>query len=96
LALYTSELAYVYCDLDIYSTYAFEFHPTASDYALAKRQSRSWSTFAYFGDPVGEGDTLKGWESAYEEGKGMIDAKVFVIGGEEFWVGGGVGCEGAG
>ncbi|KAG4440310.1 hypothetical protein IFR05_004217 [Cadophora sp. M221] len=83
---HTSELPYVYGDLTVFNTSssAFQFHPSEADYALTRRQSRSWSTFAYFGNPVGRGETLKGWDEAYETGGGgMMDAKLFVIGGSE-------------
>ena len=54
----------------------------------------SWSTFAYFGNPVGMGETLKGWDEAcgIERG-GMMDAKLFVIGGSEEGI---LGLEGRG
>ncbi|KAH7330167.1 Alpha/Beta hydrolase protein [Rhexocercosporidium sp. MPI-PUGE-AT-0058] len=83
---HASELPYVYGDLTVFNTSAFQFHPKEADYALARRQSRSWSTFAYFGKLVERGQTFKGWSEAYAYGRnggGMMDAKVFVIGGSE-------------
>lgn len=84
--VHTSELPYVFGNLSIYNTSAYSFFPSTADYALARRQSRSWSTFAYCATPVGDGETLKGWEAAYEgaaERDRMMDARVFVVGGGE-------------
>lgn len=81
--IHTSELAYVFANFTPYvSGTEGLIAPTAEDDALRRREARSWSTFATTGAPSAEGkDTLEGWSEAYEDGEGMMDASVYVVGG---------------
>ncbi|KAI1641540.1 putative lipase [Biscogniauxia mediterranea] len=51
--VHTSEFAYVFGNLSHYDTMGYPFDPAPADYALARRGSRSWSTF---GVPGRRGD----------------------------------------
>ncbi|CZT21145.1 related to para-nitrobenzyl esterase [Ramularia collo-cygni] len=80
-AVHTSEFAYMFGNLSSYNTNGLPFNPTASDYALQDKESRSWSSFAALGRPSVAGlDTLQGWRQAdfQDENYG-----VYVIGGPE-------------
>ncbi|CAO2651475.1 Nn.00g040450.m01.CDS01 [Neocucurbitaria sp. VM-36] len=74
--VHTSEFAYVFESLEAYNVSGFPFHPTEADYKLAKRASRSWSTFANQGVPsfssLGgqQSMTLKGWGEAFKRSGG--------------------------
>ena len=69
-------------NLSLYNTSAATYHPNESDYALVAHQSRSWSSFASVGQPsLRNKETLQGWETAYEPGRDMMDARLYVIGG---------------
>ncbi|KAI1376917.1 carboxylesterase family protein [Hypoxylon crocopeplum] len=88
--VHTSEFAYVFGNLSHYNTSGFPFDPTAADYGLARRGSRSWSTFASLGRPglVGH-DTFQGFSTAFPKGHGVAATNkgedesysVFVAGG---------------
>lgn len=78
--VHTSEFAYVFGNLSHYDVYGYPYKPNATDYALLKRESRSWSSFATFGKPSLPGkDTLQGWTSAFAGRGNGVD--VFVVGG---------------
>ncbi|KAH9901809.1 acetylcholinesterase [Xylariomycetidae sp. FL2044] len=88
---HTADLEYVFGNLSVYNhTPAYPFAPSAADYALAGRGSRSWSTFATLGRPGLEGhDTFVGWAPAFpdagaeeeEEDQMKETWSVFVAGG---------------
>ncbi|QDS72822.1 hypothetical protein FKW77_006783 [Venturia effusa] len=85
--VHTSDLPYVFGQFGDYNTSATSVYPTASDYKLHERQSRSWSTFAYTGSPSLEGKrTLEGWTGSYDTWTGDVEGvrgvKVYSIGGE--------------
>lgn len=80
---HTSDLEYVFGDVNRYnkSAQGYPFDPSPQDYALARRGSRSWSTFATLGRPsLEDHETFVGWETAFPAGE---DApwRVFVAGG---------------
>jgi carboxylesterase type B len=76
---HTSEFAYVFDTFGAYNASDLPVYPTESDYALMQRASGSWSSFATYGNPSCPGhDTLQGWNTAYDSGKGPY---VMVIGG---------------
>lgn len=77
--VHTSNFAYEFHNLSHYDVDGFPYQPNASDFALAKRQSRSWATFANTGRPSHSAvGTLEGWGPAFKA-DGEID--VYVIGG---------------
>lgn len=77
--VHTSEFAYVFGNLSHYDIDDFPYLPNATDYALAKRESRSWSTFAKFGQPSLEGGgMLQGWRPALGR---EDEVDIMVIGG---------------
>jgi len=77
--IHTSELAYIFGNITVYDSGSFPFKPSASDYALVSRGSRSWSTFATTGRPGLKGhDTFSGFTTAFPN-DGELD--VFIIGG---------------
>ncbi|KAK7985455.1 lipase [Apiospora saccharicola] len=85
---HTAEFAYVFGNLSAYDVNGYPFEPTAADYALVRRGSRSWSTFASTGRPSLEGhDTFVGFGKAYNssgaEGAAAGDGEpyIFVVGG---------------
>lgn len=79
--VHTAEFAYVFANVSVYDIPDFPFEPTEEDFALAKRGSRSWSTFASAGKPSLEGhDTFEGFRSAFRDKR---DVYVFVAGGPE-------------
>ncbi|KAJ8092660.1 hypothetical protein PM082_006988 [Marasmius tenuissimus] len=80
--IHTSEFPYTFSNFGVYNG-SGELHPTADDFELQKRQSRTWSGFANGGKPSLDGrETLQGWQSAYGSGQsGMFDASMYVIGG---------------
>lgn len=71
--VHTSEFAYIFGNISVYDVQGYPFAPTAADYALQSRGSRSWSTFAATGRPGGlcGKDVFKGI------------GKSFPLGGEE-------------
>ncbi|KAI0874378.1 acetylcholinesterase [Hypoxylon argillaceum] len=80
---HTSDLEYVFGDIDRYnkSAQGYPFDPSPEDYALARRGTRSWSTFAALGRPSLEGhETFAGWETAFPTGENA-PWRVFVAGG---------------
>ncbi|KAL0063547.1 hypothetical protein AAF712_009556 [Marasmius tenuissimus] len=81
-AVHTSEFPYIFANFSAFNE-SGGLHPTADDFELQKRQSRTWSGFANEGKPSLDGrETLEGWESAYGSGQsGMFDASLYVIGG---------------
>lgn len=77
--VHTAEFAYIFGNVSVYSIVDARFDPSGEDYALAKRGSRSWSTFANTGKPGLDGhDTFMDFGSAFQN-KG--DVFVFVAGG---------------
>lgn len=80
--VHTSEIAYVFGNLTYYLTNASDVNPVnfmPSDYELANRQSRSWSSFTALRRPSLEGhDTLQGWKEAQFED---CNLGAFVVGG---------------
>lgn len=77
--VHSSEFAYTFGNLSHYDVKGLPFSPSLSDYALAKKASRTWSTFASKGKPSLEGkNTLQGWGTAFGEGE---DVRLFVVGG---------------
>lgn len=74
-----SDLVYVYDNLVNKS--GIILHPTASDYALADRASRTWAAFATNGKP---GDmkynaTFQGFEAAFPNGTAGGDEPIYVF-----------------
>ncbi|KAH7076184.1 Alpha/Beta hydrolase protein [Paraphoma chrysanthemicola] len=67
---HTSEFAYIFDTFKAYNSTEHPIHPTASDYQLMERASRSWSSFAATGDPTFLGayshNTVRGWSTAWE------------------------------
>jgi carboxylesterase type B len=79
--VHTSEFAYVFGNLSHYNTSGYPFHPTAVDYKLKVRGSRSWSTFASVGRPGLKGhDTFTRFGPAFPEGN---ETYIFVVGGPD-------------
>ncbi|KAI3328477.1 putative lipase [Ustulina deusta] len=77
--IHTSDLEYVFGNLSVYDNGEYPFHATASDYALASRGSRSWSTFASTGKPSSQGNgTFAGFTTAFPGGD---EIDVFIAGG---------------
>ena len=77
--VHTAEFAYIFGNLSAYDVPGLPFAPTQEDYALAKRASRSWSTFANLGRPsLKKHDTLKRFGPALPN---KHDVYVFVAGG---------------
>lgn len=83
--VHTSEFAYVFGSWQAYNNSGNPLNPTASDYALQKRASRSWSSFATTGHPSKEGEmTVQGWLDSYSSPN---QTHAMVIGGpsEGWW-----------
>jgi carboxylesterase type B len=78
--IHTSEFAYVFGNLTHYNVGGVPFEPTATDWELEKRGSRSWVTFATTGKPGGLAGTFQGVDVAFGEGDGV---RVFVVGGDD-------------
>lgn len=77
--VHTSNFAYQFNNLTHYDVDGFPYHPNASDFALADRQSFSWASFANTGTPSLSGvNTLSGWTPAFNDGD---EVDIFVIGG---------------
>ncbi|KAK5627848.1 hypothetical protein RRF57_003563 [Xylaria bambusicola] len=77
--IHTSDLEYIFGNLSVYDNGDYPFQPTAEDYALASRGSRSWSTFATTGKPSSQcQDTFKGFTTAFSK-EGEIE--IFIAGG---------------
>jgi carboxylesterase type B len=92
--VHTSEFAYVFGNLSHYNLTDDDlpgFDPTEEDFELAKRQTRSWSSFIAVGQPsLLSKETLQGWELAFAKGNGTGEewdpmsteqTKVYVVGG---------------
>lgn len=84
--IHTSDLPYVFGQFADYNTTGWTVYPTASDYELLERQSRSWSSFAWTGRPSVPGKrTLEGWTGSYDgwtgDVEGVSGTKVYTIGG---------------
>nr|POF14901.1 secreted lipase [Quercus suber] len=80
--VHTSEFAYIFGNLSHYDVPDVPFQPSASDFALLKRESRSWSSFASQDKPsLWNHDTLQGWETAFAAER--EDPGVFIIGGPQ-------------
>ncbi|KAI2466133.1 carboxylesterase family protein [Annulohypoxylon bovei var. microspora] len=83
--VHTSEFAYVFGNISHWDTDGYPFAPTASDYSLVSRGSRSWSTFASLGVPGKAGlDTFQGFEPSFQKGAAAAaneSFSVFVAGG---------------
>ncbi len=79
--VHTSEFAYVFGNLSAYNVSGYPFQPTAGDYELAVRASRSWSTFAATGRPGVDGreTTFQGFQPAFSQQNDTYS--VFVAGG---------------
>lgn len=91
---HTSDLSYMFGNLSHYDIYDFPFRPTADDFALVERQSRSWTTFAALGRPSEGGNgTIEGWRKA--DFGGDENYGVQVIGGPHEGWGGVNGSAGA-
>lgn len=80
--VHTSEFAYVFGNLSNYNVSGYPFQPTAADYELAVRASRSWSTFAAMGRPGVDGreTTFQGFRPAFSQDQDDTYS-VFVAGG---------------
>jgi carboxylesterase type B len=77
--IHTSEFAYIFGNLSHYNMSGNPFHPAPSDYDLAVRGSRSWSTFAAVGRPSLLGhETFQGVKPAFSDEN---DVYIFVAGG---------------
>ncbi|KAH9827508.1 Carboxylesterase, type B [Teratosphaeria destructans] len=77
--VHTSEFAYVFGNLSHYNISGWPYEPKPADFALKRRESRTWSTFASFGIPSLEGhETLKAWTPAFGTAN---ETDFFVIGG---------------
>ena len=80
-SVHTAEFAYVFGNVSVYDIPGFPFEPTEEDFALARRGSRSWSTFANTGKPGLDGhDTFEAFGPAFQNKR---DVYVFVAGGPE-------------
>ncbi|SPO06786.1 related to para-nitrobenzyl esterase [Cephalotrichum gorgonifer] len=76
--VHTAEFAYIFGNVSAYDVPRIPFEPTPEDFALAKRGSRSWSTFATTGSPsLRKHNTFKGF-AALKDKRGIY---VFVAGG---------------
>lgn len=71
--VHTSDLAYIHANLSNYNRNDWPYAPSSLDFDLARRVSRTWSTFAATGNPSGDPlepavprFTLQGWEDAYK------------------------------
>lgn len=80
--VHTSNFAYQFANLSHYDVDNFPYHPNASDFALAQRQSHSWANFANSGTPSLSSNftSLSGWTSGFADGD---TPNIFVIGGPE-------------
>ncbi|KAI1136933.1 carboxylesterase family protein [Hypoxylon sp. FL0543] len=85
--IHTSEFAYVFGNLSHYNTSGYPFDPSPADYGLARRGSRSWSTFASRGAPGLAGhDTFVGFAPSFAVGSpagGHEAFSIFVAGGPD-------------
>lgn len=89
---HTSEFAYSFGNLSHYDIYNFPYDPKPEDYALAERQSRTWTSFAAVGAPSINNATLQGWHKADFDDENF---GIFVIGGPGEGYGGTNGSESA-
>lgn len=79
--IHTSEVAYMFGNFSHYDIYDFHIEPTPADYALQRRESRSWSSFAALGRLSIPGkNTLQEWETADSDDQNL---GVYVIGGPD-------------
>jgi carboxylesterase type B len=78
---HTAETAYIYGNITHWDTNGWPYNPTKSDFALAKRGSRSWSAFAATGVPgnIPGKDVFQGWKPAFSGDQ----TYVFVAGGSK-------------
>lgn len=79
--IHTSEFAFIFGNLTHYNVSGLPFAPTDADWALEKRGSRSWATFAATGKPgdLEGGDTFQNVDTAFDGD----DISVFVVGGDD-------------
>lgn len=77
--LHGADLPYVYANLSAYIPPGSPIRPTASDYELSHRASRSWSTFGSTKEPSLPGhNTFKGFRKSFSKHNEIL---VFVAGG---------------
>ncbi|KAI5865119.1 carboxylesterase family protein [Durotheca rogersii] len=85
--VHTSEFAYIFGNLSRYDIPGWGFAASPSDYALASRASRSWSTFASVGAPGLPGrDTFAGFAPAFPIAA-AAEGEAKEAGGEQKWLG---------
>ncbi|GME26217.1 Carboxylesterase type B [Neofusicoccum parvum] len=80
--IHTSDLPYVFANFTPYTDGTdWAIAPTRGDVGLRIAQAGSWLSFASTGAPSGADGkaALPGWEGAYGAGKGLGDARVFVV-----------------
>lgn len=75
---HTSEFAYVFGSFEAYNSSAHPIYPSQGDYALMRRASSAWSTFAATGDPTKSRLAVPGWLKAYSADEGPY---IMTIGG---------------
>lgn len=65
--VHTSEYAYIFNNVTVYSDHGFPPAPKEEDYALARRASGSWAAYASSGSPSPSAGnaTLQGWKDAF-------------------------------
>lgn len=66
--VHTSEFAYIFDSMHVYNDSGYIVHPTAYDYEVVMRASRSWSTFVSRGVPALDSPgstTLLNWDEAF-------------------------------
>ncbi|KMQ44482.1 Alpha/Beta hydrolase fold [Trichophyton rubrum] len=77
--LHGADLPYVYANLSAYIPPGSPIRPTASDYELSHRATRSWSTFGSTKEPSLPGhNTFKGFRKSFSKHNEIL---VFVAGG---------------
>lgn len=77
--VHASDFAFIFANLSVYDLPGYPYQPRRQDYALARRQSRSWSSFMSVGKPsLKNRQTLRGWQSAFANPN---QTDIFVIGG---------------
>lgn len=66
--VHTSEFAYIFDSMHVYNDSGYTVHPTAYDYEVVMRASRSWSTYVSHGVPALDtpgSTTLLNWDEAF-------------------------------
>ncbi|KAJ5020562.1 Alpha/Beta hydrolase protein [Bipolaris maydis] len=66
--VHTSEFAYIFDTMHVYNNSGYIVHPTAYDYEIVMRASRSWSTYVSRGVPALDSPgstTLLNWDEAF-------------------------------